>query len=151
MRLATGLRFNVSRLSGCDSMALENKLLSTNQFFLLGRWLSYVPAWAHNPEDLAQIEYDAHSILTTWGDRTASLDLQNMEIATGPVWSATITHHVGSSTSKPWRSLWKAADRPDRSTGTLSAMRGLDPPRSTTRRLRAIRMPSVPKSQQPLH
>ncbi len=57
------------------SMAQEDRLLATNEVFLLGRWLSYVPAWAHTPEDLAAVEYDAHSILTTWGDRTASQDL----------------------------------------------------------------------------
>src|SRR6185437_3367064 len=58
-----------------QSMAMEDKLLSTNEYFLLGRWLSYVPPWAHNSSDLKNIEYDAHSILTTWGDRTASQDL----------------------------------------------------------------------------
>jgi len=56
-------------------MELEERLLSTNEYFLLGRWLSYVPAWASSPADLKSIEYDAHSILTTWGDRTASEDL----------------------------------------------------------------------------
>jgi alpha-N-acetylglucosaminidase len=58
-----------------NAMTSEDKLLSTNEHFLLGRWLSYVPAWSGSPADLAQIEYDAHSILTTWGDRTASNEL----------------------------------------------------------------------------
>jgi alpha-N-acetylglucosaminidase len=53
----------------------EDRLLSTNEYFLLGRWLSYVPEWSSSPADLVQIEYDAHSILTTWGDRTASNEL----------------------------------------------------------------------------
>jgi alpha-N-acetylglucosaminidase len=57
------------------NMELEDQLLSTSQYFLLGRWLSFVPAWASSPDDLALVEYDAHSILTTWGDRTASKDL----------------------------------------------------------------------------
>ena len=56
-------------------MTREDRLLSTSEYFLLGRWLSYVPAWSGSPADLAQIEYDAHSILTTWGDRTASNEL----------------------------------------------------------------------------
>jgi alpha-N-acetylglucosaminidase len=56
-------------------MELEDQILATSEYFLLGRWLSYVPAWASSPEDLAHIQYDAHSILTTWGDRTASEDL----------------------------------------------------------------------------
>ena len=58
-----------------QDMTLEDKLLGTNEYFLLGRWLSYVPAWSSSPEDLVRIEYDAHSILTTWGDRTASESL----------------------------------------------------------------------------
>ena len=57
------------------AMELEDRLLSTNEFFLLGRWFSYLPAWAHDAEDRKNIDYDAHSILTTWGDRTASMDL----------------------------------------------------------------------------
>ena len=56
-------------------MQLENTLLATNEYFLLGRWLSYVPAWSDSPAELRALQYDAHSILTTWGDRTASLDL----------------------------------------------------------------------------
>ncbi len=56
-------------------MEMEDTLLGTSEYFLLGRWLSYVPPWANSPRDLANIEYDAHSILTTWGDRTASADL----------------------------------------------------------------------------
>ncbi|WP_263381274.1 alpha-N-acetylglucosaminidase [Granulicella arctica] len=56
-------------------MAMEDRLLATNQYFLLGKWLEYVPAWASTPKDLERTEYDAHSILTTWGDRTASESL----------------------------------------------------------------------------
>ena len=56
-------------------MEMEERLLSTNEYFLLGRYLSYVPSWSSSSTDLANIEYDAHSILTTWGDRTASEDL----------------------------------------------------------------------------
>ncbi len=58
-----------------QSMALEDRLLGTNEFFLLGRWLGWVPAWAHSPQERVPLEYDARSILTTWGDRTASEDL----------------------------------------------------------------------------
>jgi alpha-N-acetylglucosaminidase len=53
-------------------MELQNHLLETNQFFLLGRWLSFVPAWASSPAELDRLNYDARSILTTWGDRHAS-------------------------------------------------------------------------------
>lgn len=53
-------------------MQLQDQLLATNQFFLLGRWLSFVPPWASSPAELARLNYDARSILTTWGDRRAS-------------------------------------------------------------------------------
>jgi alpha-N-acetylglucosaminidase len=51
---------------------LQNALLQTNEFFLLGRWLSYVPPWASSPAERDRLNYDARSILTTWGDRKAS-------------------------------------------------------------------------------
>jgi alpha-N-acetylglucosaminidase len=53
-------------------MQLLDNLLRTNQYFLLGRWLSYVSPWASSPAELKQLNYDARSILTTWGDRKAS-------------------------------------------------------------------------------
>ena len=53
-------------------MQLQDHLLATNQSFLLGRWLAYVPPWASTPAELARLNYDARSILTTWGDRHAS-------------------------------------------------------------------------------
>ncbi len=53
-------------------MQLQNDLLQTNQFFLLGKWLSFVPPWASSPQELDRLNYDARSILTTWGDRKAS-------------------------------------------------------------------------------
>ncbi len=58
-----------------DNMQALDTLLASNEYFLLGRWFSYLPGWAKTPADLKPIEYDAHSILTTWGDRTASADL----------------------------------------------------------------------------
>ncbi len=54
---------------------LEDALLATNEDFLLGRWLAYLPPWAGAPGDTGKINYDARSILTTWGDREASQDL----------------------------------------------------------------------------
>jgi alpha-N-acetylglucosaminidase len=56
-------------------MQLEDTLLATNEYFLVGRWLSYVPAWSSSPAERKALQYDAHSILTTWGDRIASTDL----------------------------------------------------------------------------
>ncbi len=53
-------------------MELLDSLLQTNEYFLLGRWLQFVPPWASSPTELTQLNYDARSILTTWGDRKAS-------------------------------------------------------------------------------
>jgi alpha-N-acetylglucosaminidase len=53
-------------------MDLENTLLATNSCFLLGPWLNWVTPWAANEDELRRLQYDARSILTTWGDRTAS-------------------------------------------------------------------------------
>jgi alpha-N-acetylglucosaminidase len=53
-------------------MDLEDRLLSTHGAFLLGSWLAYVGPWASTPEERARLEYDARSLLTTWGDRKAS-------------------------------------------------------------------------------
>ena len=53
-------------------MQLQNDLLQTSPFFLLGKWLSFVPPWASSPAELDRLNYDARSILTTWGDRKAS-------------------------------------------------------------------------------
>jgi alpha-N-acetylglucosaminidase len=53
-------------------MQLMDTLLQTNQYFLLGRWLQFVPSWASSTAEKEQLNYDARSILTTWGDRKAS-------------------------------------------------------------------------------
>jgi alpha-N-acetylglucosaminidase len=53
-------------------MDLQDQLLATNRFFLVGTWLKFVRPWASTPEEAARLNYDARSILTTWGDRKAS-------------------------------------------------------------------------------
>ncbi len=55
-----------------DLMDLQDRLLASSRFFLVGTWLGFVPAWASTPEEGARLSYDARSILTTWGDRRAS-------------------------------------------------------------------------------
>jgi alpha-N-acetylglucosaminidase len=67
-------RFEVLTGEWLRDMRLEDELLRTNEFFLLGRWLAYVPAWASSASELARLNYDARSILTTWGGRKASED-----------------------------------------------------------------------------
>jgi alpha-N-acetylglucosaminidase len=53
-------------------MQLQNDLLATNSFFMVGPWLQYVAAWPSTAEERSRLDYDARSILTTWGDRNAS-------------------------------------------------------------------------------
>ena len=53
-------------------MDLQDQLLASSRFFLVGTWLGFVPSWASTPEEAARLNYDARSILTTWGDRRAS-------------------------------------------------------------------------------
>jgi alpha-N-acetylglucosaminidase len=55
-------------------MELQDQLLATDRSFLVGTWLGFVPRWASTPAELARLNYDARSILTTWGDRKASDD-----------------------------------------------------------------------------
>ena len=53
-------------------MDLQDRLLATDRFFLLGGWLAQVPPWASSPAERARLELDARSLLTVWGDRQAS-------------------------------------------------------------------------------
>lgn len=53
-------------------MELQDQLLATDRSFLVGTWLGFVARWASTPAELARLNYDARSILTTWGDRRAS-------------------------------------------------------------------------------
>ncbi|HEX4268223.1 MAG TPA: alpha-N-acetylglucosaminidase [Steroidobacteraceae bacterium] len=53
-------------------MDIEDRLLATDRFFLLGNWLTQVTPWASSPDERARLEFDARSLLTIWGDRQAS-------------------------------------------------------------------------------
>jgi alpha-N-acetylglucosaminidase len=53
-------------------MDLQDELLATERSFLVGTWLAQVQGWASTPAERARLNYDARSILTTWGDRKAS-------------------------------------------------------------------------------
>jgi len=55
-------------------MDLQDELLSTDRSFLVGTWLIQVEPWASTPAERARLDYDARSLLTTWGDRKASDD-----------------------------------------------------------------------------
>jgi alpha-N-acetylglucosaminidase len=67
-------RFEALTQSWLRLMDMQDQLLATNRFFLVGAWLADVRPWASNLTEFARLEYDARSILTTWGDRKASED-----------------------------------------------------------------------------
>jgi alpha-N-acetylglucosaminidase len=53
-------------------MDLQEQLLRTHPSFMVGTWLSRVRPWSSNPDELRRLNFDARSLLTTWGDRHAS-------------------------------------------------------------------------------
>jgi alpha-N-acetylglucosaminidase len=66
------VRFTALTKRWLQLMELQDELLSSNRSFLVGSWLAQVPAWAATPDEAARLNYDARSLLTTWGDRKAS-------------------------------------------------------------------------------
>jgi len=53
-------------------MDLQDELLRSHPAFMLGNWLNFVPPWASTADELVRLQFDARSLLTTWGDRHAS-------------------------------------------------------------------------------
>jgi alpha-N-acetylglucosaminidase len=53
-------------------MDRQDQVLSASRFFLVGAWLEFPSTWASTPEELVRLNYDARSLLTTWGHRKAS-------------------------------------------------------------------------------
>lgn len=55
-----------------DWMNLLDDLLAASGPHLLGRWLADARAWGANRTEKDRLEYDARSLLTTWGGRASS-------------------------------------------------------------------------------
>jgi len=53
-------------------LTLMDQLLATDGRFLLGPWLEAAKSWGTTDAEQATVEYDARSILTTWGTRSGS-------------------------------------------------------------------------------
>ncbi len=53
-------------------MDLQEQLLRTHPAFMVGTWLNHVQPWSSSPDELRRLNFDARSLLTTWGDRHAS-------------------------------------------------------------------------------
>ncbi|GAB2702732.1 alpha-N-acetylglucosaminidase [Kitasatospora kifunensis] len=73
-----------------DDELLLDQLLSSDAHFLLGRWIAAARAWGTEPAERDQLEYDARSILTTWGGRGPSEDGQLHDYANRE-WSGLLT------------------------------------------------------------
>jgi alpha-N-acetylglucosaminidase len=54
-----------------NEIQLLDRLAAAEPSLLLGRWLAFARAAAKNPEDQAQFEFDARSLLLEWGSETS--------------------------------------------------------------------------------
>ncbi|AUG75134.1 alpha-N-acetylglucosaminidase [Kitasatospora sp. MMS16-BH015] len=54
------------------ALDLLDRLTGTRAEFMLGPWLASARAWGADPAEQDQLEYDARSLLTTWGGRAAA-------------------------------------------------------------------------------
>lgn len=73
-----------------DDELLLDQLLASDAHFLLGRWLSAARSWGTDAAERDQLEYDARSLLTTWGGRGPSEDGQLHDYANRE-WSGLLT------------------------------------------------------------
>ncbi|WP_327070640.1 alpha-N-acetylglucosaminidase [Kitasatospora sp. NBC_01302] len=89
---ATGDRAAFGALTGRwhDDELLLDRLLASDARFLLGRWLAEARSWGADASERGQLEYDARSILTTWGDHGPSEDGQLHDYANRE-WSGLLT------------------------------------------------------------
>mmetsp|Transcript_102308 Transcript_102308/g.180245 ORF Transcript_102308/g.180245 Transcript_102308/m.180245 type:complete len:734 (-) Transcript_102308:82-2283(-) len=51
-----------------------DRLLSTDENFMLGRWLSWAQAWGATPEEKKWLDFNARNQITLWGPRGEILD-----------------------------------------------------------------------------
>ncbi|MEU3608667.1 alpha-N-acetylglucosaminidase [Streptomyces sp. NPDC035033] len=54
------------------SMELLDAVLATDRRFLLGPWLEGARSWGRSDQERATLEFDARSLVTTWGHRAGS-------------------------------------------------------------------------------
>jgi alpha-N-acetylglucosaminidase len=65
-------RFRERAAEWKSDLALLDRLLATDPRFLLGPWLEDAKSWGRTEAERATAEFDARSILTTWGHRSGS-------------------------------------------------------------------------------
>ena len=64
-------RAEMARLQGVllESFDLLEELLSTQSYFLVGKWIADARSWGDTPAEADYFESNARNLLTTWGDR----------------------------------------------------------------------------------
>lgn len=86
-------------------MELLGRLVGSDRRFLVGPWLADARSWGADAAERDRLEYDARSILTTWGDRVPSegglRDYANRE------WSGLVQDLYGPR----WRTYFAGLDR----------------------------------------
>ncbi|MBI0292936.1 alpha-N-acetylglucosaminidase C-terminal domain-containing protein [Streptomyces sp. PRKS01-29] len=65
-------RFDRLTTTWLSWMKLMDEVLATSGQHLLGRWLADARSWGATRAEKDQLEYDARSIITTWGGRASS-------------------------------------------------------------------------------
>ncbi|WP_329537026.1 alpha-N-acetylglucosaminidase C-terminal domain-containing protein (plasmid) [Streptomyces sp. NBC_01450] len=65
-------RFDQLAAVWLDWMRLMDRVLATSEQHLLGTWLADARSWGATGAEKDQLEYDARSIITTWGSRAQS-------------------------------------------------------------------------------
>lgn len=68
-------------------MQVEDSLLATDKWFLLGPWLEEPKSWSGSSTEEKALSYDSHSIVTTWGGRKPS---ENLDDYANKDWSGLI-------------------------------------------------------------
>src|SRR5699024_1350938 len=63
-------KFSKEFITLIDDMDL---LLSTNEDFLLGKWLNNAKKWGETREEKHLYEFNARNLITLWGNKTSSL------------------------------------------------------------------------------
>ncbi|MCC3769854.1 alpha-N-acetylglucosaminidase, partial [Streptomyces sp. UNOC14_S4] len=88
-----------------DWMSLLEQVVATDAGHLLGRWTADARAWGSTPAERDHLEYDAVSLLTTWGPR-ASADSGKLHDYANREWSGL----VGGLYRLRWKTWFTALD-----------------------------------------
>ena len=82
------------------------RILATDTRFMVGTWLSKVTPWGVDTAERNQLQYDARSILTTWGSTVGQADSGGLRDYAAREWSGMISGLY----SKRWDAFFAAHD-----------------------------------------